>query len=198
VRVAILVFLFCLSGCQGTGQIKTVQSGYYESAMPLYLSFDSTHHLITGYIEIHSDEPKDKFVCQLYFTGKIIPGDKIPIIFHQYSIDTTKSYTGWMLINSATEVTIKSDELLMPCSNLIDISNGEEVELKETRPYTKIAILKVSKQNLFKAPDKGSQLKSYVIQNDPLGIIKEEGEWLLIRYLRNEKIEAWLPKTSIW
>ena len=193
-----LIFLqFWICGNAQT-KLVNIHSGYDSNNYPFFIAYNSINHQITGYCEINSEAgAKPQFTCINYFTGTLIPGDKISISFYNYFIDT-KATKGWLYIKSDTSFTIQCDEDLPGCWNLMNLKSGESIGLSRKTDYTQIVELKAIKQNLYKAPDESTKLKSYVVQYDPLGVLKEQGNWLQVRYLKNEKIEAWIPKSSVY
>ncbi|PHQ91383.1 MAG: hypothetical protein COB42_03460 [Sulfurimonas sp.] len=63
--------------------------------------------------------------------------------------------------------------------------------------YKKIGIIKRNKQPLFKAPNRSSKTKMYLIKGDKVEVLEEKDNWLHILYRGKKDIKAWIPKCAV-
>ena len=194
------IFIFSILSYSAYGQEANtdIKSGYYSGMFPLYLAYDKENQQVSGYVYMNSDDSPDKYVCEFYFIGNYKSEKNISISFSVYDIVNQGHIAkGRLYIISNKEIMIKSESYIPGCQNLLDLIKGENNTLTEYRFYKKISTINIKKQYIYRAPNNDSQTKSYIIQYDPVGVIKEQNEWVFIKYLRNEKIEGWIPKKSI-
>lgn len=172
-------------------------SGYYSGSIPMYLAFDSITKKISGYIEVKSEEYDNKISCVLYFQGTIEDGNTANILFYDYW-DMKNTDSGTISRKNDGSIWIKSYDFIMPCSNLIAISKGEYAELKKVYPFRKISVIKSKKQNFYSTPMSNAIKSSYLVYFDPVGVLKEQGSWLYVQYLKNNMNTGWIPNDSVY
>lgn len=172
-------------------------SGYYSGSIPLFFAFDSITNNISGYIEVKSEEDENKKSCVLYFQGTFTEGNSVKISFYDY-FDMKHKDSGTILLKPDGAIWISSHDFIMPCSNLIAISKGEFAVLKKTYPFSKISVIKNRKQYFYSTPKFNSIRSSYMLYYDPVGVIKDEGNWLYVKYLKNSMLTGWIPKDSVY
>ncbi|MGN6568381.1 MAG: hypothetical protein ACTHJ0_10535 [Flavipsychrobacter sp.] len=175
------------------GPVRII-SGLYNDG--LALSYDSSDNLITGYIYVKAEPPANYGSCDLFFKAKFSGSDKMDISIYQPGSNFEVS-EGTLELKGKSEVIIQTKNMLMPCQAQIDLKGGESFEFSQRKSFLRISIIKVDKQHLYDQANESTPSKAYLVKYDPVEVISEKGDWVLIKYLKNEKIEKWLPKASI-
>lgn len=176
------------------GKIVLPKSGYYD---PLFIAYDSSEYGLTGYLQVDDGNNNNYNRCILYFKSSYInEKGSIPILIYQIQDDSIR-YNGVLTVKSPGEIVIKSKYKILPCQTLVNLLDGELFSFSEKRNYCRISLIGEQKQHLYKSDQVESKLKSYLVKFDPVGIVKKKGDWVLIHYLRNEKIEGWIPSSAL-
>lgn len=179
---------FCLTHAQ------CYTSGYYSGSIPVYIALDSTSNTISGYIDIKNE----RITCELLFKGQINNLNHVNHIeFYDYwSIDEIEP--GTISCDSFNTIWIKSKNFLMPCGSLISLQEGENAVLEKRYNYIYISLLKKTKQYFYEKPFDNYRNNNYILHRDPIAIIKEQGSWVFVQYLKNKMTSGWIPKSSIY
>jgi len=184
--IGLINFCFTYSQCY--------TSGYYSGSIPVYIAVDSTTNTISGYIYTKNE----RITCELFFKGKINKFNYTNYIeFYDYwSIDEIEP--GTISCDSFNTIWIKSKNFLMPCGSLISLKDGENAVLEKRYNFINITLLKEIKQHFYEKPFYNSRKNTYIIHRDPIAIIKEQGSWVYVQYLKNKMTRGWIPKASIY
>jgi len=122
---------------------------------------------------------------------------KAEILFYEFFLDAKVKSEGTLSVEKEGDIRIKSKNSIMPCQYIENISDYS-ASLSQPKRYNRIAIIKSQRQYLYRSPNEGAATKAYLIKCDPVIIVKQQGQWLLIKYLKNEKTERWIPSSAVF
>jgi hypothetical protein len=181
------ILLVVVSSCNS--QTKSILNAgkYDDGQLEIFVNEDT----INGYININ-----EEVSCKLFFWGKL-DSEKNSIMIYN---PVDNSVNIGFLYHNKNIITIKSNEMLMPCQRVIDLKRGWEFEYSENLNCQNCAFgfIKEEKAFLYNFPNKISSKKSYLIKNDIVYIYEKNGEWYKIKYINNDKVFFWINKKSLY
>ncbi len=167
---------------------KQIKCGKYDDGQ-LEVFIDNEH--LYGYINI-----SEAVNCRLFFWGKLEDENKLISIYNP--IDETISRGS--LTYSDKIITFETDEMLLPCQRIIDIKRGWTFDYSSNSKWEncKFDFIKQEKSSLYISPNQLTKKKSYLVKNDIVLIFQENGEWVKIKYINNEKSFFWIKKRDLF
>ncbi|MGH2667390.1 hypothetical protein [Flavobacterium sp.] len=179
------LFLLITTSCLSQYRNK-VKSGIYDEGQ---LEVIVNGEKLYGYININ-----EEVNCKIFFWGNLNDSN-ISI----YNPIEKIIYKGYLTYNS-NEVIIKSNEMILPCQRIIDLKRGWHFSYtnKSNHVNCSLDFIKSPKSILYFVPNQLTKKKSYLIEDDLILVYEKNGDWLKIKYIKNNKTFFWIKKADIY
>lgn len=177
-----------------------VRSGYYG---PMMLGVENEAH-ISGYfydaLGWDNDTKKPRFVCAFFFQATLNKGTK------DYQVDSWspdgKVHIPGRLSKSGSEVELYLSKHHGGCGNVRHFTikdSPASFKLTETAPWLSVRGVKASKAHFYSKPHPKSRVASYLIQGDPVQVLKRKGKWVYVEYIGTSGITTgWVNATDLY
>ncbi|WP_345980430.1 SH3 domain-containing protein [Sulfurimonas sp. HSL3-2] len=130
-----------------------------------------------------------------YFFIGFFGTDNGDIYAYRYDKEQKNWFLEGMISKSKENKRIVFDKTLFPKQWSIDKS--AVIEPKEDISHMSVSRSIVKKQHLYKAPNKNSKTKMYLLEGDKVEVLEEKDDWFYIVYHGKKDIKAWIPKTAV-
>lgn len=174
------------------GQVP--KSGIYNE---LILVRDEAKKTIIGYF--NSSTGNGQISCTYEFKGvyKTINDKTINII--ALWPDDDEKVSGSLDCQLNNKFRLKFEEDLpgdMACGGASQ--EGAQFEIIHEKDWKNIRIAKNEKTFFYKEPNEITKRKAYITEYDAVGVIREQGEWVLAEFCGKSITVGWIKKSSLY
>lgn len=195
IKLAVVSICVSIACSGGVAMAQGLTTGVYGRVT---LAYDTAKQNISGYIDIAKKGDDESKPCNLLFVGKYKSGNQAEVQFYHNFTDTTSLGAAVLTVNEDETIELKCSRKPEPCGKLVDINLDTVYKLSIKGDFSVIAVVRKDKQFLYEQPDFDAKLKSYVEKGDPVAVLKNKHNWILIKTLRNQNNYKWIPKNCLY
>jgi hypothetical protein len=194
VAVGVFIIGTCWSRVATAGE-EGIVTGVYGR---LTLAYDSAKHTLSGYIDLSKKDDEETKPCNLLFVG-IHNGElQTNVQFYHNFTDSQSMGSGTLTLNEDETISLKFKNKPEPCGKPLPLTIDTVYKLSVKGEFSVIAVVKKEKQFLYEQPNFDAKLKSYVEKGDPVAVLKNKHNWILVKTLRNQNNYKWIPKNCLY
>lgn len=182
-----ILLIFITMNCSSQSKTELKQGVYDEGQLEVLIS----NNFFYGYININQE-----INCKMFFWGKLKDNSDSISIYNP--ID--KSINRGSLTYIDKKITIKSNEVLFPCQRIIDLKQGWPFFYTNKTNWENCTFdfVKQEKSFLYSKPNQMTKKKSYLLKNDVVLVFEKKGQWLKIKYIKNDKTFFWIKNNDLF
>jgi hypothetical protein len=198
IAIAIVVQFVSLVAAAQPGSLNiTPKPGNYEDAVRL--SYDSVTKEVAGYVKMDvnslDDSKKIYRSCAVLFIGKINGSGTASVDF--YNSPDLKLVTTGDIAFDADKVTVTAKSGEGYCNDILNLTDGLEMDFAKSRPYIGCRAVNEEKVYLYSSPVDSSKTKMYLLKGDIIMILGIKENWVEIEYIGKRIIDGWIRKSEL-
>jgi hypothetical protein len=198
IKIALVVqFVSLVAVAQPGSGNSTPKPGNYEDAVQL--SYDSITKEISGYVKMdvnRLDNPKKIYrSCAVLFVGKINGSGTARVDF--YNSPDIKLVTTGDVVFDADKITLTAKSGEGYCNDILNLTDGLEMEFTKTRPYIGCRAVNEDRVYLYSSPVDSGKTKMYLLKGDMIMIVGIKADWVKIEYIGKKIIDGWIKKSQL-
>lgn len=194
-KYAVVALCAVLTGRGGVAGAQGIATGVYGR---ITLAYDTAKQNISGYIDIAPKGDDEYKPCNLLFVGKYKGSAQTEVQFYHNFTDTISLGSAVLSMNDDETIELKCSRKPEPCNKPVGINLDTVYKRTIKGDFSVIAVVRKDKQFLYEQPDFEAKLKSYVEKGDPVAVLKNKHNWILIKTLRNQNNYKWIPKNCLY
>lgn len=179
-------------------QTTRISTGVYSEG--LLMGFEPTTQIVSGYYKSERGDGRPVFSCIFYLKGKL-KGPSSVISTYFPGEPTADLIKGKLVVETSQKLQVRLQSEHGGCvTNFADEEEPAEFTLESAHAWMSVAVVKSSRAYFFDSPARGTRRKTYVVQDDGVGVRTSRLGWLEVDYIAPDGkiVSGWIRQADVY